>query len=321
MKSIKDLHKFTRYTKKAAILSIRIVVICSMLYIIKWIWNNYQSWNRIPNHRIAAKLSAEGLVSDDSYCNFRIKIDAGEASNYNDSIGNLNSIEVVSKTHFTDSVKPTWITESIMGRYLYGRYKEILDEKSTFYIVDFECHSDLPSRVRNKDFTGICNYEPHKFDYVEAPRLTSDVNGTKAEGSGVLAFCTRGGGGTIKFNTNLINEAPSIGAKWDITQANYLISFNAKNINCDTLSIEFCEPTNFSAMYPIPNKITVSSIEFTDSSAIKAIMSNGLRFHTDFIQLKEMSARRTFLLSALLSLVISLFASLVFKYVFDKKSP
>ena len=120
----------------------------------------------------------------------------------------------------------------------------------------------------------------------------------------------------MTFNTNLINGKPEMKSSWDITQANYNISFVCENISCDTISIEFYGATIFSNMYPEPDKITMSGVEFTSSEKVDEIIKNGLRFHTEFLELKEMAAIRVFILTALLSLFIALIANAITKWLF-----
>lgn len=90
----------------------------------------------------------------------------------------------------------------------------------------------------------------------------------------------------------------------DISQSNYIIRFDPQEIKCDTISIEFNGATNFSNMYPSPDKVTMSGIEFVNPNKILEICKNGLRFHSEFIELNEMSARRTFILSGIVSLIV-----------------
>lgn len=57
----------------------------------------------------------------------------------------------------------------------------------------------------------------------------------------------------------------------------------------------------------------MSRIEFTDSIKINEIISKGLRFHVEFVQLREMAATRTIILTSILSLALSLIGSIIYK--------
>lgn len=301
------------------ILSLQIVVIGLLLYAGVWCMTKYETWNKIPSHQIEALLSAEGLTSDKSYCNLRIRIGAG-GFYVDDDLEKFNTIEIRNDSNYTDSIKPNKLYTGRCG-YLYQqpKYKKELDNKSTFYILDFNTHTNIKSHFDDREYIGVCNYNEMTLDYIEQPQLKTDSLGTHTEGSGILAYGRCDGGDTLQFNTNLGNSSPTFSSSWDITQANYDINFKCSNIKCDTISIEFIGATEFSAMYPTPNKTTVNSIEFTDSASVNEILRNGLRFHTQFVQMKELSSRRTFLLSAVFSLLISLVASIVYKFIFYRK--
>ena len=300
--------------------SLQAIVIGILIYAGIWCITKYETWNMIPSHQIEALLSAEGLISDKSYCNLKIKIDAGGFYLVDDSLEKYNTIEIHNVNDYTDSIKLNKLYTGKCG-YLYKqpKYKKELDNKSTFYILDFNTHTNIKSHFDDREHIGICNYNEMTLDYIEQPQLKTDSLGTHTVGSGILAYSQCDGGGTMQFNTNLGNSSPSFNSSWDITQANYYIDFKCSNIKCDTISIEFIGATEFSAMFPTPNKVTVSSIEFTDSASVNELLRNGLRFHAQFVQMKELSSRRTFLLSTVFSLLISLVASIVYKFVFFRK--
>ncbi|MDE6795866.1 MAG: hypothetical protein K2J63_11265, partial [Muribaculaceae bacterium] len=185
--------------------------------------------------------------------------------------------------------------------------------KISYYFLDFDVTSNIKSTIHNKEFTGVLNSNDSVLSYIENPKLFSDSLGTYASGSGILGFCKGKGGGDLQLNMSLLNSHPTLLSPWNVEQSNYAIRFNTNHIKCDTISIEFRGATDFSNMYPTPDKTTVSSIEFYDSEKILEIAKNGLRFHTDFIELKEMGARRTFMLSGFVSLLISLLASIILR--------
>lgn len=304
---LKNLFKF-------AIIS-KIAIILLLLYGVDFCLWFFQKWNIIPTHQIEANLSAEGFLSDQSYCNLRLMMNAGSSSLVIDSLSG-NKIEIGSYGNYSDTIALDKLYNGKCG-YVYRQHPEKFKGKTTFYFLDFLAHTNIKTKPRNKDCDNMLITDDCTMSYIEKPLLTKDSIGTTAEGSGLLGFSQCGGKGEMLFSTNLINSFPELITTWDISQAIYEVKFTCDKIKCDTISIEFVGATNFSSMHPIPDIITMSGMEFTDSTKISMIQSGGLRFHTEFLQLKEMSARRTFLLSAVLSLLISIIASLLFKFFFD----
>ena len=300
---------------KFAVIS-KIAIILVLLYGVDYCLWFFQKWNKIPTHQIEANLSAEGLLSDKSYCNLRLRMNAGSTSLVTDSLSEGNMIEIGSYGNYSDTIALDKLYNGKCG-YVYRQHPEKFKGKTTFYFLDFLAHTNIKTKPRNKDCGNMFISDDCTLSYIEQPLLTKDSTGTTAVGSGLLGFSQCGGEGKMLFHTNLINSFPKLITTWDISQAIYDVKFISDKIKCDTISIEFVGATNFSSMHPIPDKITMSGMEFTDSTKISMIQSGGLRFHTEFLQLKEMSARRTFLLSAVLSLLISIIASLLFKLIFD----
>lgn len=292
----------------------QILIIAILLCGIGYCIMIYPKWNIMPTHTIEVKLSTEGLVSNKSYCNLRLNIEAGEILRA-DSFSRDNIIKIVNYREYTDTIALDKLYNG-KCKYLYRKHPERFKGKTTFYYLDFRTHTNINSRVYNKDYVGVLNSDNYTLSFIENPKLTSDSTGTISEGSGVLGYSQCDGDGELKFYTNLLNSLPTILSPWDITQANYEIQFSCNHIKCDTISIEFIGATNFSSMHPIPDKTTMSGIEFNDSAKIAEIQLYGIRFHSEFLQLKEMSYQRTFLLSAILSLLISMFANIIFKWIY-----
>ena len=277
----------------------------------------FSRWNEIPNHSIQAKLLALG-ESDKRYCTFRIKINAGGTHSIkNDSIFQ-NSIMIYDSTINSRDFKQY---EVIANKYktAYQSHKDCILQKNRFYILDYLSTTTI-NVCRNKS-DSCSKYDGYAFGYIDAPKWNKKGRQSIYNGSGFLAFPKEKGkgGGELAFSTNLTNEVPKMTSPWDITQSNYEVKINCHNICCDTISIEFFGAVNFSNMYPTPQKTTMSGVEFTDSVDIQKIMRNGLRFHAEFIELKEMSAMRTFILTAIMSLLISLFANIIYQSICGRK--
>lgn len=271
----------------------------------------FQKWNIIPTHQIEANLSTEGLISDKSHCNLLLRINADNSFIEPNPLFDGNILFIKCNNNFTDTIA---IKKLYNGkcRYVYYKRPNAFINKKTFYYLDYKVHSNIKSHVHNKNFAGVLKHNIHQMSYMEQPKLTSNSTGTTTTGSAILGFCSGGGDMTTLFYTSQLNKYPTVLSPWDITQAIYNVKFTCKKIKCNTISIDFIGATDFSSMDPIPDRITMSGVEFLDSTKISLIQTKGLRFHTEFLQLKEMSARRTFLLSAVLSLLVSVFANILF---------
>lgn len=119
------------------------------------------------------------------------------------------------------------------------------------------------------------------------------------------------------------SENPSWFRLEDISQAYYNISLDSWVIDSIKLRFEFIGATEFSKMQPVPDKITMSSIEFSDPVKILDIKLNGLKFHAKFTELENKQYIRMFVVTALLSGMIMIFIALFFsgiiKYVIHQR--
>lgn len=293
-------------------LLLRFVWICFQIYLV---------WNEIPHQTIKARLSALGDVSDSSSCKFAINISAG-------------SYQLIRKDKDSTNIATIWHRSKNTVRHDLGtnflkkfydvsvKYHDQLANMSSFYVLDYSCSSTI---MADTLYLGERHpqYSTLTFCYIDSPKPHINSNNISYSGSGFVAFaksedndhelCGEGG---LSFNTNLINGKPEMKSPWDVTQANYDISFACENISCDTISIEFYGATTFSNMFPQPDKISMSGIEFNRPEKIQEIQKDGLRFHVDFLELKEMAAMRILVLTTLLSVCIALLANVLSKYIF-----
>lgn len=292
-----------------------------LLFFLVWkCFQLYPKWNEIPNQTIKANLIAFGDVSDSSCCNFVININAG--SHYNVQDGrDSNSRMIVwhrskNPVRYESDINLLQILKDDSTK-----HRDRLSNMNTFYVLDYRCSTTIDARHSYSD--SHHQYDSLCFSYIDKLLPCIDSKGISYSGSGFVAFTKSAykdmelrGKGELSFNTNLINSKPDMKSLWDITQANYNISIACENISCDTISIEFYGATIFSNMYPEPDKTTMSGVEFTSSDKVDVIIKNGLRFHTEFLELKEMAAIRVFILTALLSLFIALIANAITKWIF-----
>lgn len=88
----------------------------------------------------------------------------------------------------------------------------------------------------------------------------------------------------------------------------------------ERISFDFMGVVNFSHMYPEPDKTTMTKIEFSDKDKINEIVKNGIKFHAEFPQARNIQTVRVSVLSLFLSLFFSLLGSMSFKLFREKMS-
>lgn len=291
----------------------KFTLIVGVIFSLYSCYSLYKCWNIIPSHTFEADLSCEGYSSKNSYSNLRLQIDAGSTTE--ESKYNTNVIQIYNSDEYDENIS---LNQFLYGKcnYLFTTYPKRFFNKISYYFLNYKVSSNISSTIHNKDYVGIVDGNDCTLSYIENPQLFTDSIGTYAIGSGVLGFCKSKGAGSLNLSVSLLNNKPTLKSPWAIDQANYTIWFKTEHIKCDTISVEFMGATIFSNMYPQPDKITVSGIEFYTPDKIGEIAKNGVRFHTDFIELKEIGARRTFLLSGFVSLIISLMASIILKWIY-----
>lgn len=93
--------------------------------------------------------------------------------------------------------------------------------------------------------------------------------------------------------------------------------FDLYSEGIENLKFTYCGPTEFSAMKPTPDIVTVNSIEFTDSMKLVQIAHNGLTFHTKFPDMENKQQARTFALTTILTLLITILLKIVYDLTLD----
>lgn len=285
-----------------------LVLIAIMVYCL----HLYPLWNKVPMHDIQLNLKAMGELSSNSHCDLIIGIDVG-ADYYNRQLNNKSNC--VSFYHYSSTDDTINIDTSFINK-----YSEILNRDSvrkinlkTFFVMDYQYNTNILTYSDNKIEKEQIKTNPNSVEYTSAPIKVSRSESSTAEGSCFCAYSRHiSTPGEMNFSTSLMNERPGYFNNWDISQSNYNLKFKSHNIMCSSIKYNFLGSVKFSDMYPRPDKTTIHSIEFTDSSSIAEIMQKGLRFHVDFIDLEEMASTRIFVLTAFLSLVVSLFATILY---------
>lgn len=81
------------------------------------------------------------------------------------------------------------------------------------------------------------------------------------------------------------------------------------------IRFNFGGPTTFSPMTPVPDAVTMSGFEFTDSLKVEEIKHNGLVFHARFLQLENIQNVRVFVLTTLISVFFTMSVTFAFKSI------
>ena len=278
----------------------------------------YISWSHIPERNITAEVSALGYCSDSSYCNFRINIDAVGMSEQHKSNMYDNYVEIRNHTLYTRRIELPDSFYQIFKPICLAN-EEYLVKMKSFYSLNYDCGTTMPAKLpKEQEKETLYTYCSNlTFSYASNPKWKENGTEKVAYGNGLIAFTDTYGSGSLRFKANLFNQVPRLWSRWDITQSNVSLYIKCNNIRCDTISLEFFGASHFSEMCPRPDYINMSRIEFTDSMKIKEIISKGLRFHVEFIQLREMAATRTIILTSILSLALSLIGSIIYKYFLE----
>lgn len=231
------------------------------------------------------------------------------------------------------------VNDSINGLYKKYNYPPI-EESSFFYLsIQSSIRQDLapigelfleePAYFENKHVArNVYNGSDFVNDtlfYHKALRYSSlkhrgNLNGLETNDFSVVSKEDS----LIEFNGHL--EAYSFGLPTllvaeDVSKLVEIIYIDFKNSNNDslslcsftkTLSIDYVGPAEFSShIVPEPDKITLSSICYTDSSKIQEIGKRGLKFHVTFPDMENKQESRIFILSA----IVTALGALVLKYL------
>lgn len=295
----------------------------------------YNRWNKIPYHIIDTYVSANGIISNESNYDFVANIDVGENHSYkylynnrleenNDSF--YSSIIFHTNNNYSDTF-PYILSRRGEKEVLFKirkQYQDKIFNKKSYYYVSYHLRSNLNTHFKNPRQDEIPYDCIDRFAYVKMPYMYIDsLWGTNAIGFIISAYHNRdiqyhNHNDTIYngFALSTINNKPSILSLYDISQANYNIILSNDHINCNSITINFSSPVDFSRMHPNPDITSVSSVVFTDSTAIQTILKNGLFFHVDFLDLKMKATTRIFLLSFILSIVVSFYANILYNVIY-----
>ena len=118
------------------------------------------------------------------------------------------------------------------------------------------------------------------------------------------------------FTGGLPGEKPSWGRLEDISQAYVSLKLRSSTIDSIVFNIDFVGASEFSHMDPMPDKIGMSKITFSDPVKIFKIKSNGLKFHVRFKELENLQQIRVFTVTAIMSAFIMAFVVFIILAVY-----
>ena len=267
----------------------------------------YYYCNRIPNREIEVFLREYGDI-DSTLCAIFINMDYGGVQDTDTTKGNL----VYVKTYVSPQASPLFpktnrdqrfmLSEKGKYRQLARIFKDSLNDTYAMVSIAYKCYSNI-KHLGTKEGEAYVNKD-RSMSYMQKPQKKQDEYGDNVAGGGQVLFPnTPYPEGKFMFSTNIDNFAQSFLYLWDISQTNikYRMQVSAK---CKILRFEYHNIVNFSQMYPMPDKITATSCEFTDIDKIREIGMKGLAFHVDFVNSKNLLELRNLIITSVLSLMI-----------------
>ena len=103
------------------------------------------------------------------------------------------------------------------------------------------------------------------------------------------------------FSAQHITRPPGWFSLRDISQAYFKINLKSESIDSINLKIDFDGATDFSQIYPAPDKVSMSSIEYHEFPKLNYIKYHGIVFHAHFKEFANMQSIRMFFLTAIMS--------------------
>lgn len=293
----------------------------------------FEIMNKVPNRRIEMEIDKEG-DSESSLCrvvinaNFEKKISKKELFNSRSNMNEICNVIYINHHNASNGIPlykrerngllligyPNHIENyEILRKKFPSQYKSLYTAYSVRYKVGTKDESIKPEEEKVDSTNGTYNYISESY-------CREDDEGLFVDGIHMVAFKNCSGVDTLYFANQNNNTKQNFLSPWDVSQSNYKIKINTTRIHCEKLIIDFHQPVNFSVMYPVPDKITARSIEFTSPQKINELGDNGgLFFHIEFIETKTMQDVRNFILTAIMSIVVAFFCSYVIEIIKNLK--
>lgn len=316
---------FDKYAQPITVGS-RIAFLLCILSLGYFLIIGFQLFNTVPNRNVEIDLNRICEKADSSICDIAINMNYSGKESIKDTLKSYNIVRVM---HYSISeVSPIFNSEVLNRRKddliylsvhdtLKSIPKIIMDSISAVYSINYKCGANVDDLFpRSSGFTKsnsafAYTYEPSKHNGENIDEYTY------IEGGGIVTFplITGYGGWEYKFNASIDNDHPSYTHPWDLSQTNLDFKVRMDSvIDFRKLVFDLSGAIGFSDMYPIPDKTYSHYIEFTSLGKLEIIRKDGLSFHADFYNTKNMQDVRNFVLTAFMSLLIAVFCELLFKW-------
>lgn len=288
--------------------------------------------NKVPNRRIEMEIDREG-DSELSSCkvsinaNFEKKISKEKLFNSKSNLQEICNVVYINHCNASNGIPlykrerggillvgyPNHIDNyEILRKKFPSHYKSLYTAYSVRYKVGVRDSTIKAEKEKIDSANCTCNYTSEACCY-------EDDEGLYVKGTHIVAFNNCSGADTLYFANQNNNSRQNFLCPWDISQSNYKIRINTTRIHCEKLIIDFHQSVKFSMMYPIPDKMTARSIEYSSPNSINELGDiGGLFFHVEFVETKTMQDVRNFILTVIMSIIVAFFSSYVIKNI-EKK--
>lgn len=321
------------------------------LFIVNFLWNRLQhNWqpicllmlflisilgtvklfeviNKVPNRRIGIEIDKEG-DSESSLCKVVINANFEKEINKKDLFNSRSNKEEICNVvyinhHNASGGIPLYKRErsgllligypnhienyDILRKKFPSQYKSLYTAYSVRYKIGIKDDSIAPEEEKIDSANGTYN--------ISKARICEDDEGLIVDGVHMVAFKNCSGADTLFFANQSNNVKQNFLSSWDVSQSNYRIRVSTTRIHCEKIIVDFHQPVNFSMMYPVPDKVTAKSIEFTSQEKINELGDIGLFFHVEFVETKTIQDVRNFILTAIMSIVVAFFCGYIIEYI------
>ena len=283
----------------------------------------FEAINEVPNRKIYLELYKNG-DTDGATCNIDIHTNY-DSNSYSDTIDEwtYNVITINHLRHHKSrrlfDKKRFMLYEPLFNENLNAvrkRFPQFEQSVHTVYSLIYQCGSHRWSpgyNISHPDESLPSNALIKS--YMTKPEIIEDKFEKAIKGGGKIFFSDIDGSGYFKFRASTDNKPPRFWNFWDVSQSNYDFKISLYGINCNRIAMNFHSPTQFGRLDPQPDTLTSDRIIYVSEDKIIRIEKDGLQFHADFYNTKNMQDVRNFLLTAIMSIVVAFFCSYIIEHI------
>ncbi len=179
------------------------------------------------------------------------------------------------------------------------------DDLPTLVYIKVWDSSDFINYGSNEKWSHSCDAREDRLSYTNYHKVNNGVVFESYSGSenGLLLYKLEDAAKELSYSR------PTWYRLYDISQMYFELQFHSSYL--ETIQVDFVGATEFSKMWPEPDKITMSSIIYHDREKIRQILLGGLKFHAKFIELDKVQSARLFFMSALCSALLAIFIAFI----------